>query len=94
MTLIEADDSRVTTVALLLGGRDVGEQDFHRILLVQSRDRQATIMKRPGFPERHHFFGDRPSGFGLGQGGGNAFMFDQAANHVREHRSAMRRGAA
>src|SRR5439155_10601500 len=47
-----------------------------------------------GLAEGDHFLGNRAGRFGLGQRGGHAFVLDETANQVRQHRVAVFAGAA
>src|SRR5881296_1110193 len=55
---------------------------------------RAAVVQGAALAEGDHFFGDRTSGFGLGQRGRDAFVFDEAANQVGQHGVAMLAGAA
>src|ERR1044071_101 len=46
------------------------------------------------FAEGDHFFGDRAGGLGAGQGGGDAFVFDEAGDQGGQDGIAMFAGAA
>src|ERR1019366_8889475 len=94
LALVELEDPGVAPATLLLRGSDLVEQNLHRVLLVETRGGDATIVKGPVLAERDHLLGDGPRGFGFGQGGGDAFVYDQAADHVGEHRVPVCAGAA
>src|SRR5262249_26168100 len=70
------------------------EQDFDHVLLVQSGRGQPSVVDGSPLAEGNHLFGHGTGSLGLGQGRGNAFVFDEAANQVGEHRIAMFTGAA
>src|SRR6266702_4064547 len=86
LALVEADDSGVAAVALFLRRGDLVEEDFHGVLLMKTRGGQAAVVEGAALAEGDHFLGDRAGGFGFGQRGGHAFVFDEAANQVGEHR--------
>ena len=46
------------------------------------------------FAEGHHLLGNDARRLGLGQGGGDFLLLDEAAHHVGEHRISMLPGAA
>jgi len=65
-----------------------------RPVRVQARRSEAACVQCAALAERDDLFGNRPRGFGLGQRSGDALVQDEAANHVREHRIPMLKGAA
>src|SRR5258705_5670742 len=81
-------------MTLFLAGSDFVEQDLNGVFLMQARGSQAAIVKGAALAEGDHFFSDGARGFGFGQGGGDAFVFDEAADQVCEHGIAMLAGAA
>jgi hypothetical protein len=46
-------------------------------------------VERAFFAERDHFFRQWADGLGFGKGGFDAFVFDEAANLIREQSVAM-----
>ena len=94
LTLVQANDSRVAAVAILEAGRNVFEENLGGIFLMQSRNGQTTMMDGAALAERDHFLGHGSRGFGFGQGGCDAPVFDQAADQVGEHGIAMLKLAA
>jgi hypothetical protein len=59
-------------------------------LLAKPGSSKATGVESPAFAKGDELFGDRPCGAGLGEGGGDSFMFDEAADEIGKHRIAMR----
>jgi hypothetical protein len=94
LALIQADDAGVAAATIFLAGSDFVEENFYGVFLVEAGGGEAAIMERATLAEGYHFFSDGAGGFGFGQSGGDAFVFDEAANQVREHRVAMGTGAA
>ena len=55
---------------------------------------EAAGLDGAAFAERDDLFGHGARGLGLGERGGDAFVFDEAANQVGEHRVAVFAGSA
>ena len=67
--------------------------------MLQSRGNEPAVLQACSvdlafFAKCHHLVGHHASGFGLGEGGGDAAVFDQAAHEVVEHAGAMLGSAA
>jgi len=87
-------DARIASVPLFVRGRNFVEQQFDGIFLVEARCGQAPMVDGAAFAQGDHFFGYGTGCFGLGEGGGDAAVFDEAANQVGQHRIAVLAGAA
>ena len=94
LALAQFHNPCITAMALLLERSDFVEEDADHVLLVQSCSSHAAVMQSALFAQGDHLFGHRARCFGLGQSGGDPFMFDEAANQVGKHRVAMLAGAA
>ena len=87
----ELGDAGVAAEAIGRRGSDRGEEFAHRGFLPQHRNGQAAGVKVSALSERDHFFRERAHGFGLGEGGADLFVLDQAAHEVREQRAPVAR---
>jgi hypothetical protein len=94
LALVQPHDTGVSAVALFLRGSNFGEEDLHGVFLVEPGDGEAAVVNGAAFAEGHHLFRYGTGGFGFGDGGNDAFMFDEAADQVPEHGVAMLAGAA
>src|SRR5215831_907647 len=89
LALVEANDTSVAAGAVFVGGGDLVEEHFDRVFLMQACGSEAAIVHGAALAKSDHFFGDGARGFGLGERCGDAFVFDEAADEVGEHRVAM-----
>src|ERR1035437_2128006 len=94
LALVHLDDAGVAAVAVFEGGGDVCEEGFGGVFLAQTGGGQTAGVEGAFLAKGDEFLGDGPRGLGLGEGGGDAFVLDEAANEVGEHRVAMLAGAA
>ena len=92
--LAQLDDAGVATLAIRSTGRDIGKEFFYGILLTEVSSGETAGVKITTLAKGDHFLGEGPDGLGFREGGLNAFVFDQAADLVREHGIAMSGGAA
>ena len=68
-------------------------------LLLQARSHEpaalyGAVLLLAFFAEGDYFIGHHAGGFGLGEGGADATVFNEAAHEVGEQRGAMLTGAA
>jgi hypothetical protein len=89
LALIEANDSGVAAVTILLGRSDFGEENFDRVFLMKAGHSKPAVVQCAVFAECHHLLGNRAGGFRLGQSCRDAFVLNEAANHVGKHRVAV-----
>src|SRR5437867_731173 len=94
LALAKPHDSRVAATPLFVSRGDFVEENLDRIFLVQPRNRQAARLKRATLAECHHLLGHRTGGLRFRDSGRNAFVFDQAADHVGQHGVSVLAGAA
>lgn len=89
LPLVEADNASVATGAVFEERRDVLEEHFYGVFLMQARSRETAVVERAALAERDHLFGDGTRSLGLRHSGPDPFVLNQAADQVREHRVAM-----
>ena len=94
LALPELNDAGIAAMTLLLGRSNFGKEDFDGVFLVEPGGGEAPIVEGAAFAEGDQFFGDGTGGFGLGQGGCDAFVLNEAANEVGEHCVPVLTGAA
>ena len=96
--LIEQDANHVVLLAPLfaelLAGDSLGPGEKPALGRPQPCGGQAAMVQGAPFAEGHHLLGDDACRLGLGQGGGDFLLLDEAAHQVGEHRVSMLPGAA
>ena len=96
--LIEQDANHVVLTAPLfaelLAGDSLGPGEKPALGRPQPCGGQTAMVQGAPFAEGHHLLGDDARGLGLGQGGGDFLLLDEAAHQVGEHRVSMLPGAA
>lgn len=85
----ELDDARVASLAVGGGGRDLGEEFLHDVLMLEVGDRDAAGMEITLLAEGDHALGERLGRLGFCEGGLDAAVLDQAAYLIREKRIAV-----
>jgi hypothetical protein len=94
LALPKFDNSGVAAMAFFLRRGYLVEKNFHGIFLMQPGSGESPIVDAPSLAQGDHFLSHRAGGFRLSQRGGDAFVFDEAANQVGKHRIAVLTGAA
>jgi hypothetical protein len=66
-----------------------GSFEVRTALVSQARRDETAIVDGAALAEGHDLLSNGAGCLGFRQGGGDALVLDQAANHVRQHRIAM-----
>ena len=81
-------------LAELLAGDALGPGEKPALRCPQPRGGQPAMVQGAPLAKGHHLLGDDARRLGLGQGGDDFILLDEAAYHVGEHRVAVLPGAA